>query len=76
MDIESVGVGGGGGIIGSILTYLGFKQRMDAVDKRVEALEADTVYRDVHAECSRSWHDALNKVDNKLDIILAKIDKP
>lgn len=75
MDIENIGIGGGSGLLGAILTYLGFKQRMDAVDKRIETLEQDVVYRDAHAECSRAWHDALARVDSKLDILLSRTDK-
>ena len=75
MDIENIGIGGGSGLLGAILTYLGFKQRMDAVDKRIEILEQDVVYKDIHAECSRAWHDALARVDSKLDILLSRTDK-
>ena len=67
--------GGGGGLVGAVLTFLGFRERMNTQDKRIEALERDTVYKDVHAECSRSWHDALARIDSKLDILLTKDDK-
>lgn len=75
MDMENLGIGGGGGLIGAILTSLGFKHRMDSVDRRIEILEAETVYKDTHAECSRAWHDALARVDSKLDILLSRTDK-
>lgn len=67
--------GGGGGLVGAVLTFLGFRERMATQDKRIEALERDTVYKDVHVECSRSWHDALARIDSKLDILLSKDDK-
>ena len=67
--------GGGGGLVGAVLTFLGFRERMNTQDKRIEALERDTVYKDVHVECSRSWHDALARIDSKLDILLSKDDK-
>ncbi len=66
--------GGGGGLVGAVLTFLGFRERMNTQDKRIEALEKDTVYKDVHAECSRSWHDALARIDSKLDILLGAKD--
>ena len=66
--------GGGGGLVGAVLTFLGFRERMNTQDKRIEALEKDTVYKDVHAECSRSWHDALARIDSKLDILLTARD--
>ena len=67
--------GGGGGLVGAVLTFLGFRERMVTQDKRIESLEKDTVYKDVHAECSRSWHDAPARIDSKLDILLTKDDK-
>ena len=67
--------GGGGGLVGAVLTFLGFRERMATQDKRIEALEKDTVYKDVHAECSRSWHDALARIDSKLDILLTARDE-
>lgn len=67
--------GGGGGLVGAVLAFLGFRERMATQDKRIEALEKDTVCKDVHAECSRSWHDALARIDSKLDILLTKDDK-
>ena len=75
MDLESVGIGGGSGIFGAILAYLGFKQRMDANDRRVEILEAQVVYKDSHAECSAAWHRALESIDKKLDILLTERNK-
>ena len=67
--------GGGGGLFGALLGYLGIRSRLDSQEKRIESLEQDTVYKDVHAECSRSWHDALARIDSKLDILLSKDDK-
>lgn len=64
--------GGGGGLLGTILTYLGFKSRLDSQEKRIEQLEQDVVYKDVHTECSKAWHDALARIDSKLDILLAE----
>ena len=68
--------GGGGGLLGTVLTYLGFKGRLDDQQKRIESLEQETVYKDVHNECSKAWHDALARIDSKLDILLmARDDK-
>ena len=73
MDMGSAGYGAGGGILGAILAWAGIKQRLDGHEKRIETLESDTVWKDQHAECSRSWHDALARLDSKLDIVLAKL---
>lgn len=67
--------GGGGGLVGAVLTFLGFRERMNTQDKRIDALERDTVYKDVHVECSRSWHDALARIDSKLDLLLTERDR-
>ena len=66
--------GGGGGLVGAVLTFLGLRERMATQDKRIEALETEVVYKDVHVECSRSWHDALARIDSKLDILLTARD--
>jgi hypothetical protein len=72
MDLSDAGFGAGGGILGAFLTFLGISKRMDSQDKRIEALEEQVIYKDTHAECSRAWHDALERVDNKLDILLSR----
>jgi len=39
MDLETiknVGLGGGGGIIGVILAFLGFKSRLDSIDDKLK----------------------------------------
>lgn len=81
MDIESVGIGGGGGIIGAVISYFGFSKRLDTIEKkanddkremlaRIIAVEEQALYKDVHGECSRSWHEALGSIDRKLDILI------
>lgn len=67
--------GGGGGLLGTLLTYLGFKSRLDSQEKRIESLESEAVYKDVHAECSKAWHDSLARIDSKLDILLSQREK-
>lgn len=73
MSPEDLGFGAGGGIVGTLLAYLGFKQRMDAQDARIKDLEDNAVYKDVHGECSRSWHGSIDRMDKKLDTILEKL---
>ena len=81
MSLEELGVGAGSGLLGTFLAYMGFSKRLDTIEKRAEAdkaeasariiaLEEQTLYKDVHAECSRSWHDALSSIDRKLDTLL------
>jgi len=39
MDIETiknVGIGGGGGIVGVLLAFFGFKSRLDNIDRKLE----------------------------------------
>lgn len=81
MNIGDAGLGAGGGVIGAILTWLGIKQRIDDQDKRmdrhekrIECLEQDTVYKDQHGECSRAWHDALERLDRKMDVLLSRTE--
>lgn len=73
MDLQNFGYGGGGGILGVILTWFGFKQRLDKMDEEMKAVKESVVYKDVHAECSRAWHDQLYQLNKKMDMIISKL---
>lgn len=83
MNLESMGAGGASGMIGAVLAFFGFKQRLDTIEahakQRMEAVEkcvADlakvVTYKDMHTECSRAWHDALEQLNKKMDILLER----
>jgi len=75
VDIETVGSSAGSGLLAAVLTWIGFKQRLDAVDKKMEILAAAVVYKDTHDVCSCSWHMSLEALNKKLDYIIGRLDK-
>ena len=40
------GAGAGGGLLGALLTFLGFKSRLDGVDKRIDNLNKTVTFKD------------------------------
>ena len=36
MDPETIGVGGGGGVIGAVLAFLGFRQRLNRIEAELD----------------------------------------
>lgn len=40
------GIGGAGALFGSFISWLGFKQRLDAQDKRIDILADSVIYED------------------------------
>ena len=44
--IAQGGAGGAGALFGTLLAFLGFKQRLDAQDKRLDKLSESVVYED------------------------------
>jgi len=67
MDLESISASVGGSIISAVLTWLGFKHRLDRADADIEAIRKSVVFKDSHQECSRSWHDAMAALERKID---------
>ena len=46
-DLKDIGAGvGGGGLLGAILTWVGFKSRIDGMEKRFEEHKKTVVYED------------------------------
>ena len=73
MSIENVSTGAGGALITGVLTWLGFKQRLDRADADISELKKAVVFKDVHTECSGAWHRELDTMNKKLDQILEKM---
>lgn len=68
MDINDAGYGIGGGAISAILVALGFKSRIDKLEKAV-------MYKDVFEQFEKRFDDAMKKMDEKIDILLKGRDK-
>ncbi len=72
MDLENLGAGAGSGLIGAALAFLGFKQRIDSLEKCINDMSKAVVYKDAHGECSSAWHISLERLEKKIDRLLEK----
>jgi hypothetical protein len=80
------GVGIGSGIFGAILTALGFKSRLDKVEKEYDEFKKNVVYKDVCEQCQKNQNNlvlslkedivevkgGMTRMDGKLDTLLLK----
>lgn len=63
-DMWNVGTGAGGGIFGAIFAFLGLKHHITTIDKRIEKLSSNVVYKDTCQECHNSTHAALKSIND------------
>lgn len=76
MDITEIGAGaGGGGILAALLTWAGFKSRLDSQDRRL-----DVYSKQLEGFVTSTQHDKecllkLNPINDKLDKLAEAIDK-
>lgn len=68
MNLESAGAGAGGGFIIAILSYLGFKQRIDKLEIDLDKKVA-TNFCSVN---TTSLEKRLDRIEVKIDTLLAK----
>jgi len=73
MDAGNMGYGAGGGLLSAILTWVGFKQRLDRADSDISELKKAVVFKDTCGVCHTSTVSAYDKLDKKLDLILGKL---
>jgi hypothetical protein len=74
MSIENLGYGGGGSIVGALLAWLGFKQRLDRMEKEHDELRKGVVYADTCKMCDRSSHENFGRIDKKFEQIDGRFD--
>lgn len=88
-DPQTIGTHAGSGMLGTLLTYFGFKQRIDEIKKDqdeikkwIETSGSRVVYKDVHETCSQAWHGMLAQMNQsqietnkKLDALLIQLSK-
>lgn len=75
MDVGNVGYGAGGGILAAILTFVGFKQRLDRTDSDVAELKRAVVFKDTCGVCHTATIRSYDEVNKKLDIIIGSLNK-
>ncbi len=72
MDIEDVGKGGAGGILGALMAWLGFKSQINNIEKKVDRLCNEVQYKDTCEATHKPIERQLAKIDSKLDRLLEK----
>ncbi len=72
MDIEDVGKGGAGGILGALMAWLGFKSQINNIEKKVNRLCNEVRYKDTCDATHKPIERQLEKIDSKLDKLLEK----
>jgi hypothetical protein len=75
MDYQSIGTGTGSGILAAILTWFGFKQRLDRSDADIADLKNIVMYKDTHQTCSNATAMQITEMNKKLDLIIAELIK-
>jgi cytochrome c5 len=73
MDAGNMGYGAGGGLLAAVLTFVGFKQRLDRTDKDVADLKSSVVYKDTCGVCHAATQRAVDGIDKKLDVIIERL---
>lgn len=76
LDPEQIGVSaGGGGIVGAVLAWLGFKSRLDAQDRKIEELQDNMLTKEYEKTCNIIHKNIDEKLtDIKVDVKQFKED--
>lgn len=71
MEIDQIGAGiGGGSLLGAILTWLGFKTRIDSLEKRIENYHNEYVQSGTCNAVQKGVDQRFEGIDQKLNQIL------
>ena len=75
MALDEIGMGlGGGTLLGTVLTYLGMKQRVDRIEKSTDDMKKTIRYVDtcikIHEAVDRRLESIEGKQDKILDIVM------
>jgi len=66
---------GGGGILGVLMSWLGFKSRMDRIEHALETMTEKVVFKDLCGSQFSNLQGQINKIDTKLDDILKEVKR-
>jgi len=73
-ELPELGVSGGvGALLGAILTWAGFKSRLDAQDLRIARLEQTTVVITAYEEHAKGCSGHFNRIEDMLDEVRTDI---
>lgn len=71
MAMDEIGMGlGGGTLLGTVLTYLGMKQRIDRVEKSNDEMKDKVRYVDTCVEIHKAVERRLESIEGKQDTVL------
>ena len=71
MALDEIGMGlGGGTLLGTVLTYLGMKQRIDRVEKSADDMKKTIRYVDTCIEIHKAVERRLESIEGKQDAVL------
>ena len=73
MDINNLGYSGGGGLLGALMAWLGFKSRIDRQDKEINELKKTVMYKDTCEATHKPIDTTLERIEGKLDSLLARL---
>lgn len=73
-ELPELGVSGGiGALIGAVLTWAGFKSRLDAQDSRITRLEQTSVMLTTYEEHAKGCSGHFNRIEDMLDEVRTDI---
>lgn len=76
MALDEIGMGlGGGTLLGTVLTYLGIKQRVDRNEKSIDDIKKNVRYVDTCLKIHEATDRRLESIESKQDSIEAKQDR-
>lgn len=71
MALDEIGMGlGGGTLLGTVLTYLGMKQRIDRIEKGTDDMKEKIRYVDTCIEIHKAVERRLESIEGKQDTVL------
>ena len=73
--IENAGYGAGGTVVGAILVWLGFKSRLDRIDKDIDDLKSGVVWEKTCLATHAASMQRLDAIDKKLEILIDRREK-
>lgn len=69
MDLQTIGTAGGGSIVGVILAFLGFKSRLDSIEKKVCGKVDEKTCIAVKEGMNQRFDDLKDGLDTRFDTI-------
>lgn len=69
IDPETIGTGAGGGLLGTFLAWLGFRDKINKQDEKISKLSESVVYKDTCNKCIGGTNERLDRIEKKVEKI-------